>query len=332
MSALSWQEIEETIRAADAQKRHQTLRAVADLFLSSAPGLDEQTVGLFDDIFEVVLDDAARIDIVDVSKRMAPVENAPRRLIKRLASDSEISIAGPVLSQSPRLSEEDLCEIASSKGSSHLLAIAGRKQLSAPVTDILINRGDQEVARKVTSNTSAELSLSGTKQLLKRSETDEVLSAGICARTDIAPELLNATVKQASARAEEKVRRIAAAQRLVVSLKQEGRLGENQVAAFAQNNEYEELIAALALLSHLKFSFVENMTQNGRLGGLVLLCKAVGLAWSSVDAVLDLIMARNAVDDVEVHEAHRDFVNVSRATAERIVRFWCVRQSAGTTI
>src|SRR6185437_4863726 len=172
MPAVSWQEIENTIRTADAQKRHQTLRAVADLFLSSAPSLDEEKINLFDDVFEVILGDADRSDVADVSQRMAPVENAPLRLIKRLANDTEISIAGPVLGQSPRLSDQDLCEIASAKGNSHMLAIAGRKQLSAPVTDILINRGNQEVARKVTANMSAELSAGGTKQLLKRSETD----------------------------------------------------------------------------------------------------------------------------------------------------------------
>jgi len=82
----------------------------------------------------------------------------------------------------------------------------------------------------------------------------------------------------------------------------------------------------------LKFGFVENLTQKGRLGGLVLLCKATGLAWSSVDTVLALIASRNTLDEGEVRGAHRGFVNVSRATAERIVRFWCVRQSAGATI
>jgi uncharacterized protein (DUF2336 family) len=332
MPAVSWQEIENTIRTADAQKRHQTLRAVADLFLSSAPNLDEEKVNLFDDVFEVIMDDADRSDVVDVSKRMAPVENAPLRLIKRLANDTEISIAGPVLSQSPRLSDQDLCEIASTKGDSHMLAIADRKRLSAPVTDILINRGNQEIALKVTANMSAELSVAGTKQLLKRSETDDVLSAGICARTDIPPEMLTTAVKQASARAEEKVQRMAAAQRLVVSLKQEGQLNENKLAEFAINREYEELIAALALISHLKFGFVENMTQTGRLGGLVLLCKAAGLAWDSVDAVLTLMASRNTLDEGEVRGAHREFVNVTRATAERIVRFWCVRQSAGAAI
>jgi len=332
MPAVSWQEIENTIRTADAQKRHQTLRAVADLFLSSAPSLDDERVNLFDDVFEVILDEADRSDIAEVSKRMAPIENAPLRLIKRLANDAEISIAGPVLSQSPRLSDEDLREIASTKGDSHMLAIAGRKQLSAPVTDILINRGNIDVARKVTTNMSAELSAAGTKQLLNHSESDEVLSAGICARTDIPTEMLTTAVKQASARAEEKLRRMAAAQRLVVSLKQEGQLNENKLAEFAANRQYEELIAALALLSHLKFGFVENLTQKGRLGGLVLLCKATGLAWSSVDTVLALIASRNTLDEGEVRGAHRDFVNVSRATAERIVRFWCVRQSAGATI
>jgi uncharacterized protein (DUF2336 family) len=328
MSALCWQDIEKTIRTADAQKRHQTLRAVADLFLSNAPNLDEEKVDVFDDVFEIILDDAERAEVIKVSERMAPVANAPRRLIKRLAANPEIAIAGPVLSQSPRLSDEDLCEISRSKGVTHMLAVAGRKKLSAPVTDALIDRGNQEVSRKLVANTSAELSRSGTEQLLKRAETDEVLGAGLCARDDIAPELINTTLEQASARVHERVRRMAAAQRLVLSLKQQGDLGNNEIVGFAKNSEYEELVAALALLSNLRADFVENMTQKGRLGGFVLVCKAVGLTWSSVDAVLALICSRNGIDDNEAQQAHRDFVSVSRGTAERIVRFWCVRQSA----
>lgn len=328
MSTLSWQDIEQTIRTADAQKRHQVLRAVADLFLSNASNLDEEKVDLFDGVFEMILDDAERAEVVNVSEQMAPVVNAPRRLIKRLANNPEIEIAGPVLSQSPRLSEEDLCEISRSKGNSHLLAIAGRQRLSSPVTDILIDRGNRHVARKLVANLSAQLSPSGTKQLLRRAETDEVLGAGLCTREDIAPELISTKLEQASAKMHEVVHRMGAAQRRVLSLKQQGNLGDNEIVGFAKSGEHDELIAALALLSNLRADFVENMTRKGRLAGFVLLCKAVGLTWSSVDAALALVCSRNAIDGNEARQAHRDFISISRSTAERIVRFWCVRQSA----
>jgi uncharacterized protein (DUF2336 family) len=327
LPSLSLQEIEETLRKADPQKRHQTLRALTDLFLSGASNFDEKKVELFDDVFQALLDDSERSEIVDVSRRMAPVENAPRRLIKRLASDREISIAGPVLRQSPRLTEEDLCEIARSKGNSHMLAISMRKGLTEPVTDILISQGDRAVAKTVANNNSAKLSQDGLKQLLERAETDKSISAEVYARMDISPDLLKAALTKAAKRADEKAVRIASAQRLVVSLKQAGELGETEIKAFAGGQKYEELIAALALLSNLKFHTVENMMCPQRAAGIVLVCKALSFTWTTVDTVLVLAKARNSISAEEIEQAHRDFVNLSRETAERIVRFWHVRQS-----
>ena len=152
MSALSLREIEDTLRHAAPEKRHQTLRAVADLFLSHAPSLDEAHVEVFDTVFGTLLEEPHRSGLAELSQRMAPVGNAPPKLVKRLANDSDISVAGPVLAQSPRLSIDDLCEIASTKGNAHMLAMSTRTDLAEPVTDILVSKGDQQVARSVASN------------------------------------------------------------------------------------------------------------------------------------------------------------------------------------
>jgi hypothetical protein len=43
--------------------------------------------------------------------------------------------------------------------------------------------------------------------------------------------------------------------------------------------------------------------------------------------VLGLARFRNGVTKTEIDQAHREFVDLSRSTAERIVRFWHLRQS-----
>ena len=64
MSALALRDMEETLRQADPQKRHHTFRAVADLFLSDAPSLDEARVEMFGNVFEFLLEESQRSDQV----------------------------------------------------------------------------------------------------------------------------------------------------------------------------------------------------------------------------------------------------------------------------
>ena len=328
MSGLSLHEIEDTLKHADPQKRHQTLRAVADLFLSNAPSLDELHVDVFDTVFETLLDDPQRLGLPELSQRMAPVENAPPRLVRRLANDSDIQVAGPVLAQSPRLSADDLCEIARTKGNAHMLAMSSRKDLTEPVTDILVHKGDQQVARSVASNRAARLSPRGLDRLVQRAESDQSISASLSARPEIEPELLKTALSRATVRAELNSKAAAAAMRLAISLKQANGLHDEQIAAFAEHGEYENLIAGIAVRANLKYEVIENLLRSEKIAGIVLVCKSVGTPWKTAEATLRLAQKRNhSLTEEEIAGARRDFLDLSRATAERIVRFWQLRQS-----
>jgi len=328
MSALSLREIEDTLRHAAPEKRHQTLRAVADLFLSSAPSLEEAHVEVFDTVFETLLEDPHRSELPELSQRMAPVGNAPPKLVKRLANDSDISVAGPVLAQSPRLSTDDLCEIAQTKGNAHMLAMSTRPDLTEPVTDILVHKGDQQVARSVASNRAARLSPQGLDKLVERAESDQSISASLSARPEIEPELLKTALSRATARAELSSKAVAAAMRLALTLKQTNGLHDNQIVAFANNDEYENLIAGLAVRANLKYEVINNLMRSEKIAGVVLVCKSIGTPWKTAEAILRLALKRNHnFTEAEFALARRDFLDLSRATAERIVRFWHLRQS-----
>lgn len=328
MQAISVHEIEEQLRNSDSQKRQNTLRALTDLFLSAAPQLDEDGVEVFDSVFDVALEKSNTAVLTNISGRMAPVPNAPSRLIKRLANDSAISVAGPVLSQSPRLSETDLCEIARVRGNPHLLAISTRKHLMPSVTDILIDRGDNEVARNVASNETAKLSERGISRLVERAKNDETISAGLYMRSDLSPDAISMELAHAETRAENKRAKIATAQRLVVTLKQTDQLTELKIGEFAAEQKYEELIAAISLMSHLKYQLVESMMHGQRLGGLTLVCKSLGFKMTTMNLLWKLAVSRNGATSDEVQNARKDFLAVSREISERVLRFWLVRQSA----
>ena len=299
---------------------------MTDLFLVSAPQLDEAGVEIFDNVFDAALEKRNVAALTDISVRMAPVPNAPRRLVKRLASDSEIAVAGPVLAQSPRLSEGDLCEMAGSKGNAHLLAISTRKNLTSPVTDILIDRGDSEVARTIAANETADLSESGMSRLVERAKDDETIGVGLYARQDLRSGPMEAQLHSAEAHSKVANTKIAEAQRFVVTLRQAGELTEPRLNAFAAKGKYEELVAAISLMSKLKYQNVESMMHGRRLAGLTLACKSIGFSMITMNAFWKLAVSRNLATPEHVQSARRDFLALSKEMADRVVRFWLVRQ------
>ncbi len=198
------------------------------------------------------------------------------------------------------------------------------------MTDILIDRGDNEVARTVASNETARLSEKGIDGLLERAGSDETIGVGLYARSDVPPERIKAGLASAEARSQDTEARIASAQRLVVTLKQTGALTEQKIGAFAAEGQYEELIAAISLRSRLKFQSLESMMHGPRLGGLTLVCRSLGFTTTTMNALWKLAVSRNGATAEEVRNARREFLALSREIAERVVRFWLVRQSASS--
>ena len=64
-----------------------------------------------------------------------------------------------------------------------------RLGISEAVTDILVERGDREVARSIANNQHAQLSDNAFTTLVKRAEQDGVLAEKVGMRTDIPPRL-----------------------------------------------------------------------------------------------------------------------------------------------
>ena len=129
--------------------------------------------------------------LAELSARLAPVDNAPIEVIRRLARDDEIIVAAPVLSQSARLTTHDLVDIAQTKSQAHLLAISGRApSWSRSVTDQLLSRGDREVKHKLAKNAGARFSETGFTTLVKSAETDESLAKKVGLRLDLPLRLL----------------------------------------------------------------------------------------------------------------------------------------------
>jgi hypothetical protein len=195
---------------------------------------------------------------------MSSIANAPAELVRQLAHDNDISVAGPVLTQSVRLAETDLVDIAETKGQAHLHALSSRKGIGEAVTDVLVRRGNEEVARSVADNTSARLSNDAFSALVNRAEKDGVLAEKVGKRLDIPSHLFRELLMRATdvvqrrllatakPETQSEIRRVLAqiskelnanavprdytsAQRTVLDLHNSGRLGESELVDFAKS-------------------------------------------------------------------------------------------------
>ena len=109
-------EVETAINTGSAENRLETMKRVTDLFLSSASSFNSEQIELFDNVLErliktieirAIADISARIALAEMSAQLAPVSQAPPSVVRRLAKHDEITVAGPVLTESARLSAED---------------------------------------------------------------------------------------------------------------------------------------------------------------------------------------------------------------------------------
>ena len=356
-------EVEAAIQAGSAERRVDTVRRVTDLFLLSAGSFNAEQIELFDDVLErlvktmeirAIADVSARIALAEMSMQLAPVPQAPPAVIRRLARHDEISVAGPVLTESARLTPEDLVEIAKTKGEKHLLAISGRWWLKEVVTDVLLARRYPSVSRKVVNNPGARISASGFAIVMAQAAVDPDLAVETGIRIDLpaplrrellrsateavrsrlltrAPPHLRDEIRSTIAaissevhREMAKARDFTAARRLMVQLKQNGQLDEASLLGLARQRKYEESIAALALLSQSSIEFVRSLMQSPRNDGVLVPCKVAGLCWETVKALLECRFVSGSLSPDEVAKTRDQYADLGLENAKRLLATWQV--------
>ena len=269
--------LELAVNSGTPDVRTKMLRQVTDLFLADADRLSDEQVKVFDDVLLLLIDRIESQALAEVSKRLAPIDNAPMEAIRRLARDDEIVVAGPVLAVSKRLSTADLTEIAGTKSQAHLLAISGREELEEAVTDVLVDRGNRDVAFKLAGNAGAHFSQTGLSMMAEKADGDDGLTERMALRRDVPARLLRELLARASDAVRSKVLAAVPASRrdeirhaiaqiadrvgdaaaegifcdadlLVRAMQARGALDETALRNFADEKKYEEMTVALSLL------------------------------------------------------------------------------------
>src|SRR5687767_2172759 len=109
-------EVEVALQSGTPGRRTEVLRQVTTLFASGGERLSEEQICLFDDVMGHLISCIESQALVELSRRLAPAPYAPQSVIRKLASNDSLEIAGPILEKSGRLTDDDLVEIAKTKG------------------------------------------------------------------------------------------------------------------------------------------------------------------------------------------------------------------------
>src|SRR5579863_6571844 len=178
-------ELQSTLAHGTVARRVETLRRVTDLFINGAVEFSDNQIALFDDVFQCLMHHIETSARALLANRLAPIDRAPPLTVRALAFDDLIEVAAPVLSQSERLDDDALIETARSKSQAHLMAISTRKLLSGAVTDVLVQRGNDDVVRSTVSNPGAQFSERGFNRLVNRAEGNDGLTICVGLRPNI---------------------------------------------------------------------------------------------------------------------------------------------------
>src|SRR6201995_1736620 len=176
-------DLEDAVSRGTAESCLRALWHATDVLIAGR--YSEDQIRTFGEVIGRLADEIEQIARVRLATKLAPSNNAPFDVIRKLAFDDSIDVAGPVLRQSERIDAQSLVVNAKTKGQDHLLAIAGRKQVSHEVSDVLVRRGNREVIGSVVENAGAQLSNFGFLHLINRSEEDSILAEKIGIRQDI---------------------------------------------------------------------------------------------------------------------------------------------------
>jgi uncharacterized protein (DUF2336 family) len=349
-------ELEDAIGSGSIDRRIDTLRRVCDLFETGASMYSDEQVDLFDDVIGRLAHSIEAKARAELSNRLAPIANAPVNVVKALASDDLIEVAGPVLSQCARLDDVDLIDTARGKSQQHLLAITQRTSLSEAVTDVLVTRGDRAVVHSVARNDGARFSDAGFGVLVERAEGDDALAFHVGVRNDIARRHFGALLAKASDAVQKKLvaanpqaadrirdvvagiegklkaaqaRDYTAARARVEALHRAGKLGESEVHTFAKSGKFEETAVALARLCGLPVDAVEQALLDERPDMLLILAKAMGHCWATAKLLLLLRTGGRGASQQDLELALQSFDRLQVSTAQRAVRFYQNRQNLG---
>lgn len=340
-----------------SEKRRALLRELTDHFFGPAQRTQAENA-LYDSLLTDLTAEMETAVRAELSARFATSPDAPRGLIRRLAND-EASVAEAVLRASTVLTDEDLLGVVRSKGQDHLRAVSERRTVSEAVSDVIVERGDDQTLGTLLRNDGARLSRAASETAVERAKANPALHAVTVERKALPADLLNDMYFVVEARLRQRIleqnaamdptlleNALAAGRARVASddgalpadyasslayvqeLRAANQLTPTMLARFLRSGSKTPFLISLAELSDVDFHTAAQIVERRELDALSVICKAADL-----DRALFLTFAvviLGAEDDAmgKAHAYARMYAELTKEAAMRTLRFWRMRRGS----
>lgn len=143
-------------------------RLIPQLTVEESEKLAEMTF----EVLEILAQDQLPQIRTIIADEIKHLENIPRRIIKRLAKDVEVTVAGPILEYSPMLNDEQLLQIVTSglRGGA-LEAVARRKKLASEVAEAVVAQDHDGSIAALLANKTAQITEKLMNEIAIKAET-----------------------------------------------------------------------------------------------------------------------------------------------------------------
>ena len=328
-------DLNEAISRGSPESRAKALWHATDILVEGE--YSEEQIRVFDEVIGRLADEIEQEARAELSRRLAHSENAPPRVIRMLAFDDSIEVAGPVLQFSPRLDPKSLIANIRTKSQPHLLAISRRGSVPIEVTDELVTRGNCEVVHSVVANEGACFSDFGFRQMIKRSETDSTLAEQVGLRKEIPRQMFRQLIAKASDEVKRRLEqerpdlteeihatvtnaagklysKFGPGQQSYLALKQavtnqhrSGRLNEKSILTYALAHKHEEVVVGLSLLCSLPADIVEQILVLNNRDMILVLAKALEFSWETAMSLLFLGAENHRIASSDLNDLKAEF-------------------------
>ncbi len=343
-----------------SDRRRELLRAVTDLFFAGNGLHGSAELSLFDDVMGQLACEMEEAVRQELSRRLSGASDPPRRLLRDLARDRSFAVAEPILSGSSALTDDDLLAVVHTRGQDHMQAISQRRTVSAAVSEVIVERGDDRALTALLNNDGATLSRESHERVIDRAGANRDLQSAIVRRREVPIDLLNEMYFVVEARLRDTIRErnsgvdpealeqalaagrkgLAArdgalpddfeeAERAVRLLRRRGEITPKALAGFLRSRETTKFLVALCELADIDFGTARRILERRDLDALSIVCKAAGFDRSLFLTFAVLILDREINAMGRAREFGELYEALPQETAQRTIRFWRVRRQSG---
>jgi hypothetical protein len=110
-------------------------------------------------------------------------------------------------------------------------------------------------------------------------------------------------------------------------LEAEGQLNEGTLLKLLHRHQRDEMVVAPARLCSAANKTIDELLLGQRNDAVLIPCRAADLRWSTVEDILRNRLPNQTVSDQILDQARSDYSKLSKATAQRTLRFMQVRDT-----